>query len=485
MSFIQSPGRSQFMLPSLLDEYVSDDNPVRIIDTFVERLVANTPPEHGKGGKGTGRPAYKFSTLLKIYVYGYLNSVTSSRRLERECLRNLEVIWLTENLHPDHKTISDFRRDHKEDIRRCALSFRRFLKETGYMDGGSVVTDGTKVKAYASRDTLSLSAVNQRLERMEAELDRYLSQLDESDRSETFDEHLGTLADDLGVESALLEKIAELQARVAELEKHRRFMEEHGVAEYAPSDPEARVMKTRQGFMPAYNVQMTVDTKHHLIAQMDVTDHPNDFDDLQPNVSSLKEVGIEPSEVLADAGYANEEQGRALEGQGVSVYVPFPESGQERKDGKAGLHFAYDEAHDRFVCPEGRHLVPVRRGCLKRGKKYDKYQCGECEGCPRRDACTSSRKGRIIYRRQDGQWLADYKARMKSKPFKEKLGERKKYVEHPFGTIKYRMGQIPLLLRGREKVQAEIDLHATCYNLKRLLHADNRRNFLSKVLCWG
>ena len=448
MSFIQSPGRSQFMLPSLLDEYVSDDNPVRIIDAFVERFAANTPPEHGKGGKGTGRPAYKFSTLLKIYVYGYLNSVTSSRRLERECLRNLEVIWLTENLHPDHKTISDFRRDH-------------------------------------TRDTLSLSAVNQRLERMEAELDRYLSQLDESDRSETFDEHLATLADDLGVESALLEKIAELQARVAELEKHRRFMEEHGVDEYAPSDPEARVMKTRQGFMPAYNVQMTVDTKHHLIAQMDVTDHPNDFDDLQPNVSSLKEVGIEPSEVLADAGYANEEQGRALEGQGVSVYVPFPESGQERKDGKAGLHFAYDEAHDRFVCPEGRHLVPVQRNCLKRGKRYDKYQCGQCEGCPRRDACTSSRKGRIVYRRQDGQWLADYKARMKSKPFKEKLGERKKYVEHPFGTIKYRMGQIPLLLRGREKVQAEIDLHATCYNLKQLLHADNRRNFLSKVLCWG
>ena len=127
----------------------------------------------------------------------------------------------------------------------------------------------------------------------------------------------------------------------------------------------------------------------------------------------------------------------------------------------------------------------MQRNCLKRGKKYDKYQCGQCEGCPRRDACTSSRKGRIVYRRQDGQWLADYKARMKSKPFKEKLGERKKYVEHPFGTIKYRMGQIPLLLRGREKVQAEIDLHATCYNLKRLLHADNRRNFLSKVLCWG
>lgn len=207
MSYIQPKSRHQFMMPSCIEEYVSSDNPVRFIDAFVDKVIEIQPELlTEKGTSHLGRSAYPFSTLLKLYIYGFLNSISSSRKLENETYRNMEVIWLLGNLQPDHKTISDFRKDNKEAIRTVTLSFRKFLRDEGYITGKHMTTDGTKIKAYASKNTISLQTINQRMERIEAELDRYLNQLQENDRFESLEEQIDELSEDLDVESALLKK---------------------------------------------------------------------------------------------------------------------------------------------------------------------------------------------------------------------------------------------------------------------------------------
>jgi transposase len=485
MSYIHPQSRQQFSLPVTLDEYVSSDNIVRFIDVFVDKTVKKSEITYNKGWSDIGRSAYPFSVLLKIYIYGYLNSISSSRKLENECCRNMEMIWLTGNLHPDHKTISDFRKDNKEGIRAFTLQFRAFLRDEKYISGKTVVTDGTKVKAYAGKNTLSLDTINQRIERTESEIDKYLNQLNENDLSENFDEHLTGLSEDLGVETALLEKIAGLQNKVDELEAQKRFLEQNGRESLAPADPGAKTMKTRQGFMPAYNVQSTVDTENHMIAQFDVTDHPNDFHDLQPNVDAVKEqLGIVPEEVLADGGYNNEEQIQALESRHIKCIVPFPENYQQEKDIENGISFEYDKKNDYYICPQGRQLNLTGKKVKKRNHLYNKYQAKNCAGCPLKSKCTKSKTGRILYKRIDSKWLEGYKQRLKTSEYKQGIKDRKKYVEHPFGTIKYWMGQIPLLLRGKEKVQVEIDLYSTCYNLRRLLNIENTQSALQKVQNW-
>ena len=484
MSLLKPASRHQFMLPSSLDEYVSEDNIVRFIDAFADKVTTISKISYSKGTKDTGRSAYPFPVLLKIYIYGYLNSISSSRKLENECLRNMEMIWLIGNLHPDHKTISDFRKDNKEDIRRCTLEFRKFLKEQSYISGTTVVTDGSKIKAYASRDTLSLNTINQRIERIASEIEKYLNQLEENDASESFDEHLADLSDDLGVETALLEKIASLQSKIDLLEQQKKQIEDSGHDHLAPADPDARLMKTRQGFLPAYNVQSTVDTKHHFIIQFDVTDHHVDYYDLQTNVEAIKEqIDIIPKEVLGDGGYANEDQIQHLEGEGIKCFIPFTENSRKEEDKKKGIVFKYDEKEDCFICPQNKKLVLIGNH-KKRDKLYNKYQAKNCNDCPLKPQCTKSKIGRIIYKRVEDKWLKEYKEKLTTPEYKKKIKERKTFVEHPFGTIKYWMGQIPLLLRGKEKVQAELDLYSTCYNLKRFLNIENRQLALQKIQNW-
>ena len=278
MSYIQPKSRSQLMMPSLIDDYVSLDNPVRFIDAFVDKVVQIQPELlTDKGRSNIGRSAYQFPTLYKLYIYGFLNSISSSRKLEAETYRNMEVIWLLGNLRPDHKTISDFRKDNKEAIRTVTLDFRKFLKAEGYISGKKMVQDGTKIKAYAGKNTLSLQSINKRMEQLEAQLDKYLTQLQENDLVESVEEQLSRLSEELGVEPALLEKIASLQDRIEKLEADKRRLETAGRKAFSPADPDAKIMKTKEGFMPAYNIHSVVDTKCLMIGMMDVTDDPIDY----------------------------------------------------------------------------------------------------------------------------------------------------------------------------------------------------------------
>lgn len=486
MSHIQPNSRVQLMMPSVIDDYVSFDNPVRLIDAFVDKIVQiQTELLTDKGNAEVGRSAYQFTTLLKLYIYGFLNSISSSRKLEKETYRNMEVIWLIGNLQPDHKTISDFRKDNKESIRKVTISFRKFLVSEGYISGKQVITDGTKVKAYASKNTISLKGIARRMEQLEAQLDKYLSQLSDNDIVESVEEQLSDLSEELGVEPALLEKIAALQEQVQTLEQQKQLLEKLGRDSIAPADPQAKIMKSKEGFYPAYNVQSTIDDKNHMIAQMDVTDEPNDYYSLESNMNALKDqLDIKPKIALADKGYANEDQIQSLETNGIQCIVPFPEKAPDQKQIDAGITFEYDKKNDCYRCSQGQTLPLKDKNIIIKKKAYNRYQGKNCNECLLKSSCTKSKIGRVIARRLDNEWLLKYKDKLKTKEYKQKIKLRKNYVEHPFGTIKYWMGQIPLLLRGKEKVQVEIDLYSTCYNLKRLINLESMDILLLKIQNW-
>jgi hypothetical protein len=344
-----------------------------------------------------------------------------------------------------------------------------------------VSTDGSKIKAYASRDTLSLKLIDKKLAQAEKEIDRYFSQLNEQDAIEN------EQAEMLATSHELQHQISDLQVKIKELQLQKELLESLGLESFVPADPDARVMKTKDGFLPAYNIQATVDNDSHFITSCEVTDSPNDFHALEANAHTLKDqLDLVPETYLADNGYANEEQIQSLEKQGIDCIVSFsdePESKKVQRDN--GVAFSYDEKADCFTCSQGKTLSLVGKNCKKKNHFYNKYQCRACSACPIKQYCTTSNTGRIIYRRLNGEWLKAYREKSKTKEFKAKFSKRKCVVEHPFGTMKYYMGQIPILLRGKEKVQVEIDLYSTGYNLIRLKKVETVPVLLEKLAKWN
>jgi transposase len=481
MSFIVTVPREQLMLPTSIDDYVSLDNIVRFIDVFVDKVLSARPELlFSKGSSAEGRPSYPPDCLIKLLIYGYLNSISSSRKLENETKRNLEVMWLMNNLQPDHWTISNFRKENKELIKQIAIDFRKFLKDSGYIKGESISTDGTKIKAYASRETISLKLIDKKLAQVEKEIERYLTELNQNDAIE--DEQKEMLASS----EELKRRIAYLQKQMGELDSQRKLLEAIGRESLAPADPDARVMKTKDGFLPAYNVQATVDNGSHFITSFEVTGYPNDFHCLEENADTLKEqLDIVPEVYIADGGYANEEQIQSLEEQGVECVVSFPGEPESKKvERDNGIIFTYNEEADCFECSQGKKLILIEKNIKKKNHIYNKYKCNECSGCTVKQHCTKSKTGRTIVRRTDGEWLDDYKKKSKTNEFKQKFNTRKCVVEHPFGTMKYYMGQIPILLRGKEKVQVEMDLYSTAYNLTRLKNIESVSTMLKKLASW-
>jgi transposase/Fe-S cluster biogenesis protein NfuA len=481
MHYIIPADRHQLSLSNHMDEWVSLDNPVRFIDLLIDKLVIGNPDIFiTKGQDQIGRKAYQPATMQKLFLYGYLNSICSSRKLENECLRNIELKWLLGDLHPDHKTISDYRKDNKEAIRFVCISFRKFLKEQGYIDAKKVAYDGSKLKANASREIITKRWVEKRLAKLDENLNKYLDQLQKTDIVEDLEEQLSQMSDNFGVETALLQKIADLQKQIEQLQQYKAFMDTHDLNSYAPSDPEARLMKTRDGFVPAYNMQTGVDDKNKMIIYAQVTNKVTDVDELQPNIEQTKEqLGLIPEIVEADKGFANFDQIQAIEkDQQTTCVVPLPDVKQEKLDNKAEIHFEYDEKNDCMICSEGRKLPLISNNNKKRNQHYAVYQ-GNCSGCSKKEQCTKSKKGRTVHRNHQKKWIDSYKERSKHKSFKILTKERRTIVEHPFGTIKSWMGKFPLRLRGKEKVQAEIDIFTTAYNIKRLISLENMENLLN------
>lgn len=473
MHYIKPHDRNQRLFFSSLDDFVSSEHPVRILDTIVGNIVKNNPEKFRyKGQQDVGRRAYSPETMLKLFIYGYLNGISSSRKLEVETYRNIEVKWLLSDLQPDHKTIANYRRDNADQIKTLTIEFRKFLKELGYIKGKTLAVDGTKVKANANRDMLTMDKIEQRLSNLGKQLQKYFNLLAHNDIEEDILDETDNIELD-SVNKHLVDKSASwrIQTKIEDLEKSRAILEESGKKHLSPTDPDASLMKSREGMIPAYNVQAVVDSENKMIADALVRTNPNDLRELSPVMYSLNAtLEVEPEEVLADKGYYNPEEIKELEGGSTTTYyIPTTVSFRDREE----IEFTYDSDKDEYRCSAGKRLVLKQKNKLKKGHLTNVYQGIECKGCALRSSCTRSKYGRIYHRYHDQDWRDDYKERVRSQLGKDYIKKRKEIIEHVFGTMKYWMGKIPLLLRGKDKVQTEINIYTTAYNLKRLINIES------------
>jgi transposase len=463
MTHIAGHDRSQtLLLPESLDEYVGQDNPVRFIDAFVEGLDLAAAGFTRVKPKMTGRPGYAPKDLLKLYVYGYLNRVRSSRRLEAETHRNIEVIWLLRHLKPDFKTIADFRCINHKAFRPIFRQFVLLCRQLDLFGRELIAVDGTRIKAVNNKDhNFTRASLTQFIKLADAKLDDYLQRLDQSDAAET--KTTGSRVKNLA------EKIAAIRTRRTRCKAMLEQLERAGEDQISLTDPDSRAMAAHTRVAVGYNAQIAVDVKHKLIVEQQVTNQVVDMGLLTQTAEPAKEVlGVGTIDVVADKGYFKIEDIEACEKAGIEPYVPRPQRGPSVK---AGLfrkdEFQYDEATDSYVCPAGQRLHPYSSSLLRGLKKINYVNKLACDDCSIRSQCTGG-KFRTVSRLENEAVLDRMAARLAKRP--GVLDRRRETVEHPFGTIKQWMNQGAFLMRGLEKVRAEFSLTALAYNLRRVLN---------------
>ena len=457
--FIQGEDRSQATLfPERLDDYVAEDSSVRVIDVFLDDLDLSslgfkTEPND------TGRPAYHPSTMLKLFVYGYLNRVQSSRRLEREAQRNVELMWLTGRLAPDFKTIADFRKDNGEAIRLVCREFVMLCRKFNLFANAFVAIDGSKFKAVNSRDrNFTRAKMKRRLAEVEASIDRYLEQLAIADQAEPAEDKTRRLED----------KIAAMRKEMARLKKLEARMLNAPDKQVSLTDPDARSMKTRGTGIVGYNVQTSVDTQHHLIVAHEVTNTGSDRRQMA-NMAKQTKAALETEElrVVADRGYYRGEEILDCEKANIKTYLPKPKTSPNRAKGQFDRDaFHYIAADDEYECPAGLRLVR-HMTVQQQGKTIHAYWTAKCRVCPIKSQCTSG-VHRKITRWEHEAVLEKAQARLDRSP--DAMRIRRATVEHPFGTLKAWMGSTHFLTKTIDRVSTEMSLHVLAYNMKRMMN---------------
>jgi transposase len=462
--FIEGEDRYQSTLfPEMLDDYIAEDNHVRVIEAFIDELELGRLGFSGVEPQATGRPAYHPAVLLKIYVYGYLNRVQSSRRLERETQRNVELMWLTGRLRPDFKTIADFRKDNGEAIRAVCREFIVLCRQLNLFSEAIVAIDGSKFKAVNNRrKNFTRAKMKRRLQQIEESLDRYFTQLDRADREE------GPAGD---VKAAgITEKITALKEKMREMQALEAEMLASPDQQLSLSDPDARSMMTsvHGSGMVGYNVQSAVETEHHLIVAHEVTNTGSDRDQLSKMAIKAKRMmQTEQLSVVADRGYFKGEQLLACHDVGIEAYVPRTETSNAVAEGRFGKQdFIYDADKDEYRCPAGDRLV-WRMTTTEQGMKLHRYWSSNCQSCSLKSRCTPSKQRRVT-RWEHQAVLEAAQRRLDQNP--GIMLKRKQTVEHPFGTIKTWMGATHFHTRTLNKVRTEMSLHALAYNLKRVMN---------------
>ncbi|MGL5691904.1 MAG: IS1182 family transposase [Bacteroidales bacterium] len=478
MRFKTPEDRNTFMMFNQLEDWVDSDNIVRLIDRFVDLTLTKKKFEYDKGKSEFGRKAYSANTLLKLYLYGYLNRISSSRRLETECNRNMEVIFLLGNLRPDFKTIADFRKDNKSLIRMICLEFRRFLVHEKFIKGEKIAYDGTKIKACTSKRMLEVQLLSKRLAHLEKEMEAYFNQLDSSDKKE---DHEDKLIDLETMESELMSKIAQLEKEIHKLQGQKDQLQNKGIDKEFPGDTEAKFMLTRDGIKPAFNVQGGVDNENKMIVIAEVTDRPNDYHEIENLVSQTEEeLSITPKLVEADKGYGNPDQIQKLESTKI-IRCSIPLKGYSSEEQRL-RDFKYIKEKDVVRCKN--HIdLKYNRKRSRQGHvvKIYKANASDCLNCPFISDCTKSENGREYWLDSRYEWITAYKRRMDSKRCKAEVIERKAIIEHVFGTLKRWMGKVPFLMKGKEKAQIEIDIYTTAYNMLRLKNIVGVANAMSRL----
>jgi len=460
------------LFPDTLDKYVDAENPVRFIDAFIDSLNIEKLGFKHSITCDIGRPSYDPSDLLKLYVYGYLNQVRSSRKLEKECHRNLEVIWLTKKLAPDHKTIADFRKDNVDCIKPVFKEFVYLCRSLDLYGAQLVAIDGSKFKAVNSKsNNFNEKAVALRLKRTEEKIAEYLRLMDENDKVDSGkDESLKV--------DGLKERIGKLEEKKQQYEQVQNQMKQTGQKEVSLVDPDSRLMRVgSQRLEVCYNIQTSVDSKKHLIVDYDVINNSTDHHQLVNGAKAAKQtLGVDKLDALSDKGFYVEKDLKDCEDEGITVFMPIPavvnphkRSGVPAPEFYTDL-FAYDSVRDVYVCPGGKEL-----GFWKRSSKCEAvggrlYRTVSCFSCCFRERCTRNTRGRVIYRSEYEGSVERLRARLESFEGKEKLGLRRMLVEHPFGTMKRAFNQGYLLLKGLRKVKGEVGFTMLAYNMRRAMN---------------
>ena len=461
--FVTGADRTQgTMFPAQLEDYVAADNPVRVIDFFIDRLDLGKLGFGGVKPKGTGRPAYHPAVMLKIYVYGYLNRVQSSRRLERECQRNIEVMWLTGSLAQDFKTIADFRKDNGPAIRKVCREFIVVCGRVGLLAATTVAIDCSKFKAVNSRDrNFTQTKVAKRLEQLEASIERYMSELDTADRQPSTPEVKVT---------RLKNKVARLKQEIERMKGIKAQLDKAEDTQISLTDPDARSM---QGTGKAtgtvgYNVQCAVETKNHLIVAHEVTNEVHDRHQLSSMAQQAKEaLGAGAIDALADRGFYDGKEILACEQNGVTAYVPRFSTSNAKAEGRYGKQdFVYGADEDVYLCPNGERLTH-RFTSEEDGKVMRTYWTTACSTCPLKEKCTTGRERRVK-RWEHEAVLEAAQDRLDKNP--DIMTVRRSTVEHPFGTIKFWMGSAHFLMKTLHNVKTEMSLHVLSYNMKRVMN---------------
>jgi transposase len=462
MGYISGESRNQiYLLPESVDDYIGEDNPVRFLDAFVDKLeLGELGFQHAVPAE-VGRPAYDPGDLLRLYLYGYLNRIRSSRRLEKEAARNLEVMWLIRKLRPDFKTIADFRKDNSGAIKRVCREFTLLCQQLDLFGGELVAIDGSKFQAVNSKGrNFSARKLKQVIEEIDAKIEAYLKQLDQRDVEEA------RVAVPRAAE--MKEQLERWRERKQVYQNCQQQLQQSGEKQISLTDPDSRKMSMGHGSQIGYNVQVAVDAKHKLIVEHEVTNAVTDQGQLTPMAERAKRtLGVDRLEVLADMGYYDGAEVKKCEQQGIMAYIPKPLTSANTKLGLFGKErFHYDTDKDIYVCPAGEELR-YRFGTKEKGRAIRYYSTSACGRCALKAQCTRNKRNRRITRWEYEDVLERMKQRVDQHP--ELMRQRKMIVEHPFGTIKRWMEQSYFLMRGKNKVSAEMSLTVLAYNLRRVI----------------
>jgi len=463
--FIEGADRGQStLLPECLDDWVEESNPVRVVDAFVDALDLASLGFGDVEPAATGRPGYHPAALLKLYIYGYLNRIQSSRRLEREALRNLEVIWLLRRLAPDDKTIADFRRDNGPAIKKVSAKFVELCRQMGLLTKASVAIDGSKFKAVNTRDkNFTRGKVERRRQQLEESVSRYLAQLDTADLQEPTEAIVAKT-------TQLKDKLAKIASEIQKLDAYEKEMLASPDQQISLTDPDCRSMATsgRGSGVVGYNVQTVVDTEHHLIIAHEVTNSGSDRAQLANMGQQAKAVlGVDKLEAVADRGYYSGEEIKACDDAGIAVTLPKPLTSGMEANGKFGKSdFVYLADVDAYRCPAGEALV-YHSATVDAGRAIRRYYTNACKTCSLKPRCTRA-KNRVISRWEHEHVMEAAQRRLDADPYA--MRRRRETVEHPFGTLKMRMGATHFLMKRLPKVATEMALHVLAYNLTRVMN---------------
>ncbi|QBF29091.1 IS1182 family transposase [Pseudomonas tructae] len=461
--FIEGESRTQVtLLPECLDDYITEENPVRVVDVFVDELDLKALGFEGANPATTGRPAYHPAVLLKIYIYGYLNRIQSSRRLEREAERNVELMWLVGRLAPDFKTIADFRGDNGKAIRSVCRQFVVLCRNLDLFSQSIIAIDGSKFKAVNNRDrNFTQGKVTARMQQIEQSIDRYLAAMDSADRTSPEVVEAKT--------ERLKDKIEKLKQQMEKLKDIDAQLQASPDKQISLTDPDARSMVTsgRGSGTVGYNVQTAVDDKHHLIIAHEVTNVGNDRGQLSNMANQAREeIGAEALTVVADRGYYKGPDILACEQAGITTFVPKALTSSSKAEGRFGKQdFTYMAASDKYRCPAGQ-LLTRRHSSVEDGMLLHCYWFSGCQSCSMQKQCTTG-KERRLKRWEHEAVVEGVQIRLEHDPGKMKV--RRQTVEHPFGTLKFWMGSTHFLTKTLPRVSTEMSLYVLAYNLKRMM----------------